>query len=62
MGRLSVPDPLPVIDGLLAASAKIRGWTLVTRNTADVARSGVALLNPFEPSARWATRDQSENR
>ncbi len=52
MGRLSVPDPLPVIDGLLAASAKIRGWTLVTRNTADVARSGVALLNPFEPSAR----------
>jgi len=51
-GRLSVPDPLPVIDGLLAASAKIRGWTLVTRNTADVARSGVPLLNPFEPAAR----------
>jgi hypothetical protein len=51
-GRLSVPDPLPVIDGLLAASAKIRGWTLVTRNTADVVRSGVALLNPFEPAAR----------
>jgi toxin FitB len=47
-GRLNVPDPLPVIDGLLAASAKIRGWTLVTRNTADVARSGVALLNPFD--------------
>jgi predicted nucleic acid-binding protein len=40
---------LPVIDGLLAASAKIRGWTLVTRNTADLARSGVLLLNPFEP-------------
>jgi predicted nucleic acid-binding protein len=51
-GRLNVPDPLPVIDGLLAASAKIRGWTLVTRNAADVARSGVALLNPFEPAAR----------
>lgn len=51
-GRLSVPDPLPVIDGLLAASAKIRGWTLVTRNTAHVVRSGVALLNPFEPGAR----------
>jgi toxin FitB len=51
-GRLSVPDPLPVIDGLLAASAKIRGWTLVTRNTADMVRSGVALLNPFEPAAR----------
>jgi len=35
-----------------AASAKIRGWTLVTRNTADVVRSGVALPNPFEPTAR----------
>lgn len=50
-GRLNVPDPLPVIDGLLAASAKVRGWTLVTRNTADVARSGAALLNPFDPAA-----------
>jgi predicted nucleic acid-binding protein len=48
-GRLNVPDPLPVIDGLLAASAKIRGWTLATRNTTDVARSGVALFNPFDP-------------
>ena len=48
-GRLNVSDPLPVVDGLLAASAKIRGWTLVTRNTADLQRSGVALLNPFEP-------------
>ena len=46
-GRLNVPDPLPVIDGLLAASAKVRGWTLVTRNTADLDRCGVRLLNPF---------------
>jgi predicted nucleic acid-binding protein len=49
-GRLNAPDPLPVIDGLLAASAKLRGWTLVTRNTADIARSGVALFNPFDPA------------
>jgi predicted nucleic acid-binding protein len=48
-GRLNVPDPLPVIDGLLAASARIRGWTLVTRNTADLARSEVMLINPFAP-------------
>ena len=47
-GRLNVPDPLPVVDGLLAATAKIHGLTLVTRNTADVARTGVPLLNPFE--------------
>jgi toxin FitB len=50
-GRLNAPDPLPVIDGLLAATAKVRGWTLVTRNLADLQHSGVALLNPFEPSA-----------
>jgi len=50
-GRLNVPDPLPVIDGLLAASAKARGWTMVTRNTADLARSGIAVINPFDPPA-----------
>ena len=49
-GRLNVPNQLPVIDGLLAASVKIRGWTLVTRNVTDLGPSGVSLLNPFEPS------------
>lgn len=48
-GRLNEPDPLPVVDGLLAASARIRGWTLATRNVADLVRTGVQLLNPFEP-------------
>ena len=48
-GRLNVPDPLPVIDGLMAATAKLRGWTFVTRNAADLTRAGVRLLNPFEP-------------
>lgn len=47
--RISVPDPLPVIDGLLAATASVRNWTFVTRNTADVAGCGVRTLNPFEP-------------
>ena len=46
-GRLNVPDPLPVVDGLLAATARVHGLTLVTRNVGDVARTGVALLNPF---------------
>jgi toxin FitB len=50
-GRLNVPDPLPVIDGLLAATARVRGLTLVSRNTADLARTGVRLLNPFQPPA-----------
>lgn len=46
-GRLNVPDRLPAVDGLLAATALVHGWTLVTRNTADIARTGVRLLNPF---------------
>lgn len=50
-GRLSAQDPLPIIDGLLAATAIVNGLTLVTRNVRDVARTGVALLNPFDISA-----------
>jgi toxin FitB len=46
-GRMNVPDPLPVVDGLLAATAKVVGLTLATRNTADVERTGVSCLNPF---------------
>ncbi len=46
-GRLNVPDPLPVIDGLIAATAKVCGLTLVTRNVPDVGRTGVASLNPW---------------
>ncbi|EWM16357.1 type II toxin-antitoxin system VapC family toxin [Kutzneria sp. 744] len=46
-GRLNVPNRLPVVDGLLAATALVRDWTLVTRNTADVEPTGVRLLNPF---------------
>ncbi len=40
--------PDPVVDGLMAATAKVRNMTFVTRNTADVARTGVRLLNPFD--------------
>jgi len=46
-GRMNVPDPLPAVDGLLAATASVHGLTLVTRNTADVERTGVKVLNPF---------------
>jgi hypothetical protein len=28
----------------------VHNWTLVTRNTTDVERTGVRLLNPFEKS------------
>jgi predicted nucleic acid-binding protein len=45
--RLMVPNPVPVVDGLLAATASVQNWTLVTRNTADLVSCGVRLLNPF---------------
>jgi toxin FitB len=46
-GRMNAPDPLPVVDGLLAATARVLGLTLVTRNIADVKGTGVELLDPF---------------
>ena len=48
-GRLNVPDPLPVVDGLLAATAAVHGLVLATRNVKNLLRTGVSLLNPFEP-------------
>ena len=39
--------PVPVVDGLLAATALHYNLVLVTRNTADVAGAGVSTLNPW---------------
>ncbi len=46
-GRIGLEQPLPPIDGLLAATALHHGLTLVTRDTAHARRSGAAVLNPF---------------
>lgn len=46
-GRLNASDPLPAVDSLLAATAKVRGMTLVTRNIADIERTGVETFNPW---------------
>src|SRR5689334_21898143 len=45
----ALPSPLPPIDGLMAATAKVHRLTLVTRNVTDVERAGVTVVNPFEP-------------
>jgi len=50
-GRMSAVRPVSTMDGLMAATAKVHGFTLVTRNTAHVAGLGVAVLNPFEERA-----------
>jgi toxin FitB len=50
-GRLNAsPRPIPVVDGLIAATAKVHRLALVTRNVADVARTGVTVVNPFDTS------------
>lgn len=41
---------LPVIDGLLAATAIHHNLTLVTRNVKDILHTGVDLFNPWEVS------------
>jgi predicted nucleic acid-binding protein len=46
-GALNVPDPVPAVDGLLAATALVHDLTVVTRNVRDMERTGVRLHNPF---------------
>ena len=46
-GRLCPKQPLPVIDGLLAATGLEHRLTVVTHNPADFRRSGVDTLDPF---------------
>ena len=49
-GRMTAVRPLSTVDSLLAATAKVHGLTLVTRNVTDIAVTGVTYLNPFEPT------------
>ena len=39
---------IPVIDGLLAATAIHHNLTFVTRNTKDVGDTGVTIFNPWD--------------
>lgn len=44
---LHVPDPRPVRDALIAATALVHRMTVITRNVADFAPTGVSVLNPW---------------
>jgi toxin FitB len=46
-GRLRVPNPHNPLDKQIAASALLYGLTVVTRNDAHYAHTGVSILNPF---------------
>lgn len=50
-GRLNAIRTLPTMDGLIAATARVNGWTLVTRNVKDFDGTGVSIVNPFEAPA-----------
>lgn len=55
-GRLMAERTVPVIDGLLAATALVHGLVLATRNARDVAGTGVACVDPFASPALKALK------
>ncbi|AWV04138.1 VapC toxin family PIN domain ribonuclease [Burkholderia sp. JP2-270] len=46
--RLHVPDRRSEREALIAATALVHGMTVVTRNVADFAATGVAIVNPWD--------------
>ena len=46
-GRLRAARSVPVVDALIAATARVHDLTLVTRNVRDFAKLRVRLVNPF---------------
>lgn len=45
--RLHVPDPQSERDALIAATALVHGFVVVTRNVRDFAATSVETLNPW---------------
>jgi predicted nucleic acid-binding protein len=41
-------ETMPLLDGMIAATALQHGLTVATRNTRDFKKAGVKALNPFE--------------
>ena len=56
-GRLVARATIATIDGLIAATALAHGLIVVTRNLRDFARTGVQVLNPFEPLSQTPDAD-----
>ena len=46
-GRQQYAQPLPVIDALIAATARVHGMAVVTGNVKHFELVGVQVLNPF---------------
>jgi predicted nucleic acid-binding protein len=46
--KLHVPDPRPMRDALIAATALVHRMIVVTRNVRDFEPMGIEVLNPWE--------------
>lgn len=46
-GRINAADPVPGVDGLLAATALVHGLVVVTRDTDPFERAGVPFIDPW---------------
>lgn len=46
--QLHVPDPRPVRDSFIAATALVHGLTVVTRNVSDFQQTGVEIIDPWQ--------------
>jgi len=47
-GKLGAPNPIPTVDGLLAATAHVHGLVLATRNVTDIESLDIEWVNPFQ--------------
>jgi toxin FitB len=48
---LHVPDPRPIRDSLIAATALVHGLSVVTRNVDDFAPMGAEVIDPWQAAA-----------
>lgn len=46
-GSVTVPDPWPECDALIAATALMHGFTVVTRKRDDFEQTVLSLINPW---------------
>jgi hypothetical protein len=46
-GKMGAPNPIPTVDGLLAATAHVHGLVLATRNVAHVESLDIEWVDPF---------------
>jgi predicted nucleic acid-binding protein len=46
-GKMGAPNPIPTVDGLLAATAQVHGLILATRNVRQVEALDIECLDPF---------------